>query len=121
MSRLNQCFRVLFVMTRNADLIHPYFVPEQKLPDFFIIEVDIGESKRGEIRESFAYQKEYMEQQISQQVVFYRREEKQLRLYFDQFYNLLPLKHVLQYMFNQTMCTNVLKNHSRRLKGQKRP
>ena len=62
-----------------------------------------------------------MEQQISQQVVFYRREEKQLRLYFDQFYNLLPLKHVLQYMFNQIMWANVKKRHSRRLKGQKRP
>ena len=53
-------------MTRNADLIHPYFVPEQKLPDFFIIEVHIGESKRGEIRESFAYQEEYMDRQILQ-------------------------------------------------------
>ena len=65
--------------------------------------------------------KEYIDLQISQKVEFYRREEKQLRLYFDQFCNLLPLKHVLQYIFNQTMCTNVLKNHIRRLKGQKRP
>ena len=35
-------------MTCNADLIHPYFVPKQKLPDFFIIEVHIGEIKRKE-------------------------------------------------------------------------
>ena len=108
-------------MTRNAGLIHPYFVAEQKLLDFFIIEVHIGESKRGEIRESFAYQKEYMEQQISQQVVFYRREEKQLRLYFDQFYNLLPLKHVLRYMFNQIMCTNVFKKTLKKAQRPKRP
>ena len=59
-----------------------------------------------------------MEQQISQQVVLYRREEKQLRLYFDQFYNLLPLKHVLQYMFNQIMCTNAFK---KTLKKAQRP
>ena len=62
-----------------------------------------------------------MEQQISQQVVFYRREEKQLRLYFDQFYNLLPLKHVLQYMFNQIMCTNAFKNTQEGSKAKKGP
>ena len=58
-----------------------------------------------------------MNRQISQKVEFYRREEKRLRLYFDQFCNLLQLKHVLQYMFNQTICTNVLKT----LKKAQRP
>ena len=67
------------------------------------------------------FQKEYMDRQISQKVEFYRREEKRLSLYFDQFCNLLSLKHVLQYTFNQIMWANVLKRHSRRLKGQKRP
>ena len=62
-----------------------------------------------------------MDRQISQKVEFYRREEKRLRLYFDLFCNLLSLKYVLQYTFNQIMCTNVLKKHSGRLKGQKRP
>ena len=61
-----------------------------------------------------------MDQQILQKVEFYRREEKQLRLYFDQFCNLLSLKHVLQYRFNQIMRANVLKRHSRRIKGQKK-
>ena len=62
-----------------------------------------------------------MDRQISQKVEFYRREEKRLRLYFDQFCCILPLKHVLQYTFNQIMWAHVLKRHSRRLKGQKRP
>ena len=62
-----------------------------------------------------------MDQQILQKVEFYRREEKRLRLYFDQFCNLLSLKHVLQYRFNQIMWANVLKRHSRRIKGQKGP
>ena len=44
-------------------------------------------------------------------------EEKRLRLYFEQFFKVLPLKHVLKYMLNQTMCTNVLKT----LKKAQRP
>jgi len=43
---------------------------------------------------------------------------KQFRLYFDQFCNLLPLKHALQYMFNQRMRTNVEK---KTLKKAQRP
>ena len=62
-------------------------------------------------------QKEYMDRQISQTVEYYSREEKRLRLHFDQFCNLLQLKHVLQCMSNQTMCTNVLKT----LKKAQRP
>ena len=61
-----------------------------------------------------------MDRHILQKVEFYRWEEKRLRLYFDQFCNLLSLKHVLQYRFNQIMWANVLKRHSRRIKGQKK-
>ena len=62
-----------------------------------------------------------MDQQILQKVEFYRREEKRLRLYFDQFCNLLSLKHALHNTVNQIMWANVLKRHSRKLKSQKRP
>ena len=63
-----------------------------------------------------------MDRQILQKVEFFRREEKWLRLYFDQFCNFLLLKHVLQHStFNQIMRANVLKRHSRRIKGQKGP
>ena len=50
-----------------------------------------------------------MDGQISQKVEFYKREEKQLRLYFDQFCNLLSLKHVLQNTVKQIMWANVSK------------
>ena len=59
-----------------------------------------------------------MDQQILQKVEFYRREEKRLRLYFDQFCNLLSLKHVLQYRFNQIMWANGTQEGS---KAKKRP
>ena len=62
-----------------------------------------------------------MDRQISQKIGFYRRDEKRLRLYSDQFCIFLPVKLVLQYMFNQIMCTIAFKRHSRRLKGPKRP
>ena len=61
-----------------------------------------------------------MDQQILQKVEFYRREEKQLMLYFDQFCNLLSLKHVLQYRFNQIMWANVLQRHTIKIKGPKK-
>ena len=58
-----------------------------------------------------------MDRQISQKVEIYRGEEKRLRLYFEQFCKVLPLKQVLQCMLNQTMRTNVLKT----LKKAQRP
>ena len=62
-----------------------------------------------------------MDRQISQKIGFYRRDEKRLRLYSDQFCIFLPVKLVLQYMFNQICAQLLLKDTQEGLKAQKGP
>ena len=77
-----------------------FFPPLLSSPSRHIFNVEFYEITRGPCMTATSalskVQKEYRDRQIAQKVEFYRMEEKQLWLYFDQFCNLLPLKHVLQ-------------------------